>query len=96
MIVVTSGTVAWMSSVSNLCRHFLWGLTLKTTIVPESTYLERIVVGQVRLHNVNVGPALELLGDPLLGGRLVADEAHDEVVGVLGDVLEEGPLEAKC
>jgi hypothetical protein len=54
--------------------------------------LERLVVVQVTIEDVDVGASRKFLGNTLLGPGLVADESDDGVVSVAGEVGEECPL----
>ena len=41
---------------------------------------------------MDVGPSAQLLSNALLGGFLISDERHDEILRVAGELLQEGEL----
>lgn len=41
------------------------------------------------MEDVDIGTVAQLLLDLLLGARLIADQADDQVLGVLRELLEE-------
>ena len=61
-----------------------------------ATYFELVVDGCVRLEDVDVGPALQLLCNPLLGPELIADDAYYRIVGVARDLAQELELVKHC
>jgi hypothetical protein len=56
------------------------------------TYLKRIIVADIPLHDMYVRPSRPLLRYPNLGGRLVPNEADDSITGVAGQLAQELPL----
>lgn len=58
----------------------------------DSSLLESLVLVKVSMENVDVGTVPELPGHLLLGGRLVTDQPDDDIVRVVGELVEEFEL----
>jgi hypothetical protein len=55
-------------------------------------YLQGLIVGQVGLDDADVGAITQLLGDALVSGGFVADDANDGVFRVGRQLAEKLPL----
>jgi hypothetical protein len=56
------------------------------------SHLHLVILGHVGLQDGDIGAPAQLFGHPLVGRRLVADDANDGVVRVTGKLGQELPL----
>jgi hypothetical protein len=56
------------------------------------SHLDSIVVRDIGLQDVNIGPPGEFFGHPFVGCLLITNQSNDLIVGVCGDLAKELPL----